>query len=52
MFKWLKNRRRQQLLASPLPETWPAILATVPHYLLIPENSQAKLRNAVADLHR
>jgi hypothetical protein len=32
MFKWLKNRRRRQLLATPFPQNWPTFLAAVPHY--------------------
>jgi MtfA peptidase len=45
MFGWLKNRRRRQLLETPFPEAWPGILDAVPHYRVLPQTGQAKLRD-------
>lgn len=48
MFSWLRNRRRQRLLAEPFPPHWEAILRkNVAHYLRLSAAEQAKLRDIV-----
>lgn len=48
LFTWLKNRRRRQILATPFPAEWQAILdEQVGHYALLGGKEQQKLRDAV-----
>ena len=48
LFSWLKQRRRRKILAEPFPAEWLAILRrNVPHYKLLTESEQAKLRDDV-----
>ncbi|MFO0949144.1 MAG: M90 family metallopeptidase [Planctomycetota bacterium] len=43
---WMKDRRRQQLLHEPFPETWLAILEkNVSHYRLLNEEEKKRLRD-------
>jgi Mlc titration factor MtfA (ptsG expression regulator) len=43
---WLKQRRRQKVLAQPFPDEWLTILRrNVPYYALLTEAEQAKLRD-------
>ena len=46
LFSWLKQRRRRKILAEPFPAEWLEILrGNVPHYKLLTEAEQAKLRD-------
>ena len=48
MFGFLRNRRRQKLLAEPFPDWWDAILRrNVGHYPLLAETERAKLRDTL-----
>jgi len=48
LFRWLKERRRQKLLAQPCPAPWLDILARrVPLYRALDPDEQAKLRDTL-----
>lgn len=48
LFSWLRNRRRQKLLAQPFPESWQQHLSeNLPHYHTLSPAEQAKLRDDV-----
>jgi Mlc titration factor MtfA (ptsG expression regulator) len=44
MFLWLKRRRRRQLLATPYPESWRAIVENnIAHFQLLSDQDQTRL---------
>jgi MtfA peptidase len=46
MFRWLRNRRRKQLLQEPFPKHWQAILLrNVEHYSRLNPQEQSRLRD-------
>lgn len=48
MFRWLRNRRRRQLIANPFPDRWERILkSSVGHYARLSEVERQSMRNAV-----
>ena len=48
LFRWLKQRRRQKLLAEPFPAAWSEILRERVHlYRFLDDEEQAALRSAV-----
>jgi len=48
VFSWLKNRRREKLLADPFPEAWlPVLENNVPQYRRLPPDDQRQLCDLV-----
>lgn len=45
LLTWLRNRRRRQLLATPFPNAWPALLDQIAYYRQLPAAAQARLRD-------
>ena len=43
MFGWFRRRRRRKLLATPLPEAWPAYLAPFPVFETLDDEERAQL---------
>ena len=43
IISWLKNRRRRRLLATPMPDGWPAFLTHIAHYRVLSREEQSRL---------
>ena len=47
IFRWLRSRKRRQILSRPFPEEWRRVLERVPFYETLDEEERAALREIV-----